>query len=59
MIIVKQVIKITEGFAGVDEDDGKYGVVEETGTYDIVDVGEDEVIYIIVNKNADVPEENG
>ena len=32
MIIVKKVVKLTEGFADGGEDDEKYGEVKETGT---------------------------
>ena len=44
MIIIKYIVKLTEGFVDVSEDDGKYGVfsvVEVVVTYGIVDVGQD------------------
>ena len=42
----------------VSETDGKYGVVKDARTYGIVGVGEDDAIYIVVDKNPDVAEDD-
>ena len=42
----------------VGENDEKCGVVEEARTYGIIDLGEDDVIYIVVDKNPDVAEDD-
>ena len=48
-----------EDCGDVGETNGKYGVVEDARTYGIVDVGDDDVIYIVVDKNPDIDEDDG
>ena len=40
------------------ENDWKYGVVEDPRTYNILDIGEDDVIYINDNESPDVAEDD-